>query len=94
MSSRITEKQLEALADRINQATDSPMSSYVRTAERMTPQVGNFHISYAYGGACLHRMANESGGVHDVLRCGHIPKRELWDRMHAFLNGIDTAKGV
>lgn len=65
------------------------------------PSGGAFHqvpnvysISYAYGGAALHRncgvdAAGESHGVHDVFGY-HMPKRELYDRMQAFLRGIES----
>jgi hypothetical protein len=58
-----------------------------------TPNV--YVISYAYGGASLHRNCDvngdgESHGVSDVFGCGHVPKRELYDRMQAFLRGVET----
>ena len=58
-------------------------------------QVPNVYtISYAYGGAALHRNCDvngdgESHGVHDVFGY-HMPKRELYDRMQAFLRGIEA----
>ncbi len=82
---RITEKQLNALASRLNRLTNSPM-------EYMTDgkiNVGHFHISHAYGGVCLHRTHNEGGGVSTPLSGGHTTKRELYEQMHAFLNGIE-----
>ena len=88
---RITEKYLQAVCDRINRATNSPMASYVKNTDGThTAQIGNYHISGAYGGKCLHRMHNEGGGVSDVFGCGHIAKRDLANRMHAFLAGIDS----
>lgn len=53
-----------------------------------------YSISYAYGGAALHRNCDvdangESHGVHDVFGY-HMPKRELYERMQAFLRGIET----
>jgi hypothetical protein len=37
-------------------------------------------------------MCNESGGVKNVFSCGHIPKRELYNRIHAFLDGLRYGK--
>ena len=34
-------------------------------------------------------MVNESGGVKSVFNCGHVTKQDLYDRMQAFLAGID-----
>lgn len=86
MSDRITEKQLQATVDRINKITGSPMQPYAAGKA----QIGNYHLSHAYGGVCLHRMSNEGGGVSAVLVGGHVPKRELWGMMQAYITGLNT----
>ena len=86
MSNRITEKQLQATVDRINKITGSPMQPYADGKA----QIGNYHLSYAYGGVCLHRMHNEGGAVNAPLAGGHVPKRELWVMMHAYIAGLNT----
>lgn len=53
-----------------------------------------YTISYAYGAAALHRNCDvdvngESHGVHDVFGY-HMPKRELYERMQAFLRGTEA----
>lgn len=90
MSQRITDTMLDALCERLNKATGSPLTPYTRTAEHgLKANVGNFHISHAYGGVCLHRMSNTGGGVTTPLSAGHVTKRELWNEMHAFLRGLE-----
>ena len=84
---RITEANLQGLCDRLNRVTGSPEKPYIDGKA----QIGNYHISHAYGGVCLHRMHNSGGGVTEPLYCGHCPKRELYYRMHAFLKGIEFA---
>lgn len=84
---RITDKYLDAIVDRLNRITGSPAAPYIDGKA----QVGNYHISHAYGGVCLHRMHNESGGVSSPLSTGHIPKRELAGLMHAFIAGMEVA---
>lgn len=87
---RITEKQLEAIVQRINQTTKSPMETYTKLKTgKFKAHIGNYHLSYAYGGVSLHRMHNSGGGVEDVFGCGHITKRDLANRMWAFLKGIE-----
>ena len=95
MAERITDKHLHAVCDRINRITKSPMEPWALDPMKgkHVAQIGNYHISHAYGGVCLHRMVNESGGVSSPLGYGHIPKRELYERMHAFICGIESAKG-
>jgi hypothetical protein len=47
-------------------------------------------MSYAYGGAALHRMDTTGGGVRDVLAIGHQPKKEMYHAMHAFIRGLEA----
>lgn len=93
---RITEKQLQAVVDRINRETNSPMTTYIRTVidgkTSHDANLGNYHLSFAYGGVSLHRMCNKGGGVQDVFRIGHVTKRELYNHMHAFLCGLDSTR--
>jgi hypothetical protein len=90
---RVTEKQLQAVVDRINTMTNSPKEPYYVTYSGVfVSSVGNYHLSYAYGGVALHRMVNEVGGVSDVFSRGHMPKRELLELMYAFITGYDAAK--
>ena len=83
---RITDKQLDAIAERLNKLTNSPLTPWINGKA----QIGNYHISHAYGGVCLHRMHNEGGGVSSPLSCGHVTKRELADLMYAFIAGINS----
>jgi len=83
---RVTEKQLQAVVDRLNRITGSPAAPYIGREA----QIGNYHLSHAYGGVCLHRMYNENGGVSSPLSTGHITKRELLGLLHAYISGIES----
>lgn len=83
---RITDKHLQARIDYLNRITGSPASPYVGNVA----QIGNYHLSHAYGGVALHRMFNNSGGVTEPLCTGHIPKRELMGLLSAFIAGIES----
>ena len=89
---RITANQLQAIVDRLNTLTESPPRAYSVDPKtgKLTANIGNYHLSFAYGGVALHRMANESGGVSTPLYTGHIPKRELAERLHAYIYGIQA----
>jgi len=90
---RITNKQLEILADRMNEVTGSPKEAWTRAKDgTLKANIGNFHISRAYGGACVHRMMSEGGGVTTPISYGHIPRRDLFELMHAWLRGFEEAK--
>ena len=84
---RISEKQLQAVVDRINSVTHSPTASYTKNGKgRMKANVGHYHLEFAYGRIGLSRMVNESGGVETIFNGG--TKRELYDQLHAFLKGF------
>jgi hypothetical protein len=96
MNKRITKSDLDAVVKRINRITGSPMDMYNRTEDEngkgiYKANIGNYHLSGAYGGHSLHRMETDGGGVQDVLGCGHLAKRDLYDRMHAFIRGLSTS---
>jgi hypothetical protein len=104
---RITDKHLDALCARLNKLTRSPETKYTRHERIkpevidgkpgqknifwLSANVGHYHISHAYGGVCLHRMSNESGGVTTPLTYGHVPKRELYNAMLAYIAGFEAA---
>lgn len=88
---RITKQDLQSVVDRINRVTGSPMEPWTRTDTTFTANIGNYHLSWAYGGVCLERMHNDGGGVSSVIS-GYRSKRELYDRMQAFLSGLETER--
>ena len=92
MTTRITKSFLEAKIRTINSMMGTPAEPY-RTVTidgkgKAVGNVGNYHLSQAYGGYCLHRMSNEGGGASDVFSCGHVPARELANRLSAYTSGI------
>lgn len=90
---KITKISLERVAEMINRQMKTPEETYAPDPTGvLRAQVGNYHISYAYGGACLHQISNEGGAARDVLFSGHIPKRDLFNLMHAFLRGIEEVR--
>lgn len=86
---RITIKHLEGMVNRLNQLTNSPLKPYDGSFK---PQAGCYHISRAYSGFCLHRMSMTEGctGVTAPLHGGHIPARELYNLIAAFIYGIES----
>jgi len=95
MPQRITVWHLEAIIACINRAMNTPTEPYALGADgRHRAQVGAYHLSSAYGGYCLHQIVNDGGGVRDVFSCGHVPARDLANRMHAFRAGVDSARSA
>ena len=46
----VTKKTIEAQIERLNRETNNPLTPYVRDGEKFTAQLGNYHLSGAYGG--------------------------------------------
>ncbi len=86
---RITDKDLQAVCNRINRIAGMPLEPYADVDGKYVAQIGCYHLSHAYGGVALHRMHSNGGGVEDIMG-GHMPKRELYERMHAFIKGMDA----
>lgn len=86
---RITEKDLQAVCDHLNRLTGSPKEPYTVSNGRNVSNPDCYLLDHAYGGVALHRIANLSGGVYDIFH-GHYTKRELYDRMHAYIQGIES----
>lgn len=79
---RITEKMLQARVDYLNKIKGfTPETVKYNT-------IGAFILDYAYGGVSLEQVLTDGGGVSDVFNAGHVPKRELWSRLNAFIAGI------
>lgn len=93
MTTRITDRDLKATIDRLNRLTNQPSEPYSRDPQtgRLTANIGNYHLSSAYGGVCIHQMVNEGGGVRTPISTGYTTKRDLYNQLHAYIRGIESA---
>jgi 2',3'-cyclic-nucleotide 2'-phosphodiesterase (5'-nucleotidase family) len=89
---RITRKDLEGAVNLLNRITNNPAEMYRKEGEEWIANLGNFHISGAYGGVSLHQLCNPAGGIRDVFGCGHVTLRELYDLIHAYRKGIEYVR--
>ena len=89
MSTRITEKDLQNILDRINDATGQITEGYPRQDDgTLKCNVGTYVLDWAYGGVRLSQLMNESGGERDIT--GRGTKRETYGNMRAFLAGVEV----
>lgn len=92
---RITEKMLQVQVDYLNKITGNNPAPWTRAADgKLRANIGNYHIYHAYGGVALHQMTNEGGGVRTPLSSHIMPKRELFDQIRAFIDGIEVGQQV
>lgn len=90
---RITRKMLESRVETINSILNCNPAPYTRGEDgTLTANVGTFYLSGAYGGFCVQRMANDSGGVSMPIWNGHIPARDAYERISAFIAGLTFSK--
>ncbi len=89
---RITDKQLQAMIDRLNRITNNPAEPWTRGEDgHNRANIGNYHLSFAYGGIDMHRMVNEGGGC-ESLNGGHGTRRELEGFLRGMLRGIESQR--
>lgn len=89
---RITRKELDGAVNYLNRITGNDAEPYRKEGDQWVTNVGNFHVSGAYGGFALHQMGNEAGGIRDIFGQGHMPMRELYNLVHAYAKGINFAR--
>jgi hypothetical protein len=89
---RITERDLDSLCGEINKLHGTSLKPWAHDEKqgRHVAQIGNWHISHAYGGVNVHRICNESGGITTPLGGGYRTKRELYDRLTAYTAGLQA----
>ena len=91
---RITIKDLEGAVDRLNRVSGTPETPYTKTKDgKYKPNPGNFHLSGAYGGYQVMQMC-ESGGASCPIGAGHVPKRECYETLHAFIKGVEYQERI
>lgn len=96
---RITDANLQAVVDRLNRATGSPMRPYappVTVPEHVmyrggsVPQAGNYHTDNDGPSIWLVRMGKNTTGTESISPAG--TKRELYNFIQAMLIGIELGK--
>lgn len=88
----ITKKDIEQSIGHLNDDLGENNCPWYRDTEgALRSNEGTFHLSQAYGGYSLHRMASDRGASIDVFGCGHVPRRQLHGLIRAFSQGIYTS---
>jgi hypothetical protein len=89
---RITKKNLQARIETINSILNRPATPYSQVDGKLNANIGNFSLSQCYGGYCVHLMVNDGGGVSTPIWNGHIPARDAYERISAFIAGLQFSK--
>lgn len=86
MDNRISAAHLEAKLHRLNVLLGRPVDPYAGPG---VANIGNIHLSNAYGGRTLEVIASEGGGVHVMLDGRRRSNREMYDILSAMIVGIE-----
>ena len=92
----VTKKDLQAVVDRLNRITGHDLQPYRKVGAAFVQNPGVYVLDWAYGGVSLEQQAARgadglSHGIRVILHRGS--KRDLYERLHSFIQGIDTGIG-
>mgnify|MGYP003625220898 CR=1 FL=1 len=91
MSNRITVAMLENVINSINDISKTPRKTYTKDKNgKYKSNIGNYHLSCAYGGFQLHKIVNNGGGISTPLYTGYTTKKELYLVLRSFLTGLES----
>tara|TARA_A200000113_G_C8858775_1_gene352613 strand:+ start:1400 stop:1735 length:336 start_codon:yes stop_codon:yes gene_type:complete len=89
---RTTTKHIESLIKQLNELTHNPTeTNYLLTTNqgrKLCWNVGNYHLISAYGGYNLAQVVNNDGGITEPIYGGYVSKRELYNKLTAYTNGV------
>lgn len=89
---RITKSDLETGVARLNHLAGTPKEPYSKGEDgHYHPNALCYHLSGAYGGYQVQQICTQGTGVHTPITAGHVTKRECYDTLHAFINGMEAA---
>jgi hypothetical protein len=91
MSNRITISMLESKVKYLNKITGNPETSYTQTKKGIKANIGNYYLDGTCSGYTVDRICNESGAVTELFS-GHMPKAELYNKLHAYISGLQAGK--
>lgn len=89
MATRISKKDLEALVLKLNKLTNNP-TTYMTDGKS---NIGHYHVSCAYSGYAIHQLTSTGGAAHAIWG-GYCPKRELYEKLNTFVNGIEYKQSL
>ena len=87
--SSISIRHLTARLNQINEVTGNPLEAWTgQTDGTFKANIGTYVLDWAYGGVRLSQISSEGGGERDIT--GRATKRETYERMGAFLAGLQA----
>lgn len=92
MADRISRADLDGVTRVINTRTGSPQEPHSWDENgKYAGQAGCYYIDKSNGAYALYRVCKDGHGSHDVFNA-RIGARDLWNRMRAFIDGLEAAE--
>ena len=91
---RITQKMLQTKLDYLNNITGNKVETHTKKETGHETNIGNYHLDFSYCGIAVHQYYNTQGGISVPFGCGHVTKRELFDLLCAYIDGVDVVKSA
>ncbi len=94
MTTRITDKHLKGIIQRINTLLGVSTEAYTKDEQtgKLKANIGTWYLTGAYGGVSVYEIVNIGGGVTTPLGGGYVTKRELYNKLSAFITGLEWSK--
>jgi hypothetical protein len=93
MTSRITDKDLKTMVNRINELTGSPLEySSIDENGKRRANIGHYCLDSAYGGVKLVQVMTNGGGIREISSHGFGTKRELYIFMRGMIEALENAE--
>lgn len=85
----INKAMLQARIDSLNSLTNNHLEPYTKSnTGKLQANIGSYYLDAAYGGYNLARIENKGGGISCPIGQGFYPKRELLNKINAYIAGI------
>lgn len=89
---RITQRDLDHAVKVLNVQLGRPAEPWVRENDgTYAAQIGNIHLSGAYGGWQVHEMVGPGGGIR-ALTSGYESKRTVYGQLNAMIAALRSAE--
>ena len=85
---RITEKDLNAVVNRLNSVTGQPKTYGIKNGKEFKTNIGHYCLDAAYGGWKLVQVVNEGGGIKEITQSGFTSKKNLYYEIQAIISAF------
>ena len=83
---RITVSGVKKLTAGLNKIAGQPLDEWTVKGSQNKANIGHYRLGFAYGAVRLEQIVDEDGSIRDVLGVGYLPRRELYQKIQAYIS--------